>query len=65
MTAIIAEPMATAKLPRLDWPFLSAAVLITAVLVALVLFDGQPASEAYRGLLRRKVGRETRSQPVR
>ncbi len=46
MTAITAEPVATAKLPRLDWPFLSAAVLITAVLVALVLFDGQPASAA-------------------
>jgi glycerol-3-phosphate dehydrogenase (NAD(P)+) len=30
-----------------------------------VVVDGQPASEAYRGLLRRKVGRETRSQPVR
>ena len=30
-----------------------------------VVVDGQPASEAYRGLLRRKVGRETRSHSVR
>ena len=34
------------QLPRLDWPFLIAAVLGTAVLVALVLLDGQPASAA-------------------
>jgi len=32
--------------PRLDWPFLIAAVLGTAVLVALVALDGQPASAA-------------------
>src|SRR5882757_9905412 len=35
-----------AELPRLDWPFLIAAVLATAVLVALVTLDGQPASAA-------------------
>src|SRR6478672_4512436 len=34
------------SLPRLDWPFLIAAVLGTAVLVALVALDGQPASAA-------------------
>ena len=35
-----------AGLPRLDWPFLIAAVLGTTVLVALVALDGQPASAA-------------------
>jgi uncharacterized membrane protein YedE/YeeE len=35
-----------AALPRLDWPFLIAAVLGAAVLVALVALDGQPASAA-------------------
>ena len=30
-----------------------------------VVVDGRPASEAYRGLLRRKVGRETRAQVSR
>src|SRR5437660_12694257 len=35
-----------AGLPKLDWPFLLAAVLGTAVLVALVWLDGQPASAA-------------------
>jgi uncharacterized membrane protein YedE/YeeE len=34
----------SAELPRLDWPFLIAAMLGTAVLVALVALDGQPAS---------------------
>jgi uncharacterized membrane protein YedE/YeeE len=34
------------SLPRLDWPFLIAAVLGTAVLVTLVALDGQPASAA-------------------
>src|SRR4029077_18600205 len=34
------------SLPRLDWPFLIAAVLGAAVLVALVALDGQPASAA-------------------
>ena len=37
---------APAALPRLDWPFLAAAVLGTAVLVALTWLDGQPASAA-------------------
>src|SRR5260370_34574048 len=35
-----------AAVPRLDWPFLIAAVLAAAVLVALVVLDGQPASAA-------------------
>jgi len=35
-----------ASLPRLDWPFLFAALLGTAVLVALVALDGQLASAA-------------------
>src|SRR5436189_6395421 len=35
-----------ATLARLDWPFLVAALLGTAVLVALVALDGQPASAA-------------------
>jgi len=35
-----------AALPRLDWPFLFAAILGTAVLVALVGLDGQSASVA-------------------
>ena len=35
-----------AAVPRLDWPFLIAAMLGTAVLVALVVLDGQPASAA-------------------
>jgi hypothetical protein len=34
------------ELPRRDWPFLIAAVLAAAVLVALVALDGQPASAA-------------------
>src|SRR5690349_21617775 len=35
-----------AALPRLDWPFLIAAVLGTIALVALVTLDGHPASAA-------------------
>ncbi len=35
-----------ASLPRLDWPFLIAALLGTAVLVTLVGLDGHPASAA-------------------
>src|SRR2546421_10851289 len=35
-----------AALRGLDWPFLMAAVLGAAVLVALVVLDGQPASAA-------------------
>jgi uncharacterized membrane protein YedE/YeeE len=42
-TTTISPP---ASLPRLDWPFLLAAILATAVLVALVLLDGQPTSAA-------------------
>jgi uncharacterized membrane protein YedE/YeeE len=44
MTAATAEPNALATATRLDKPFLAAAVLATAVLTALVLIDGQPAS---------------------
>jgi uncharacterized membrane protein YedE/YeeE len=32
--------------PRVDWPFLAAAAATTALLIALVLLDGQPASAA-------------------
>src|SRR2546423_7542730 len=42
-TATLSPP---AELPRLDWPFLIAAVLGTAVLIALVALDGQLASVA-------------------
>ena len=44
MTTATLSP--SAELPRLDWPFLIAALLGTAVLVALVGLDGQPASAA-------------------
>jgi uncharacterized protein len=44
--SIALETPAVAAPPRLDWPFLIAAVLATAVLVALVVLDGQPASAA-------------------
>ena len=37
---------ATAIAPRRDWLFLLAAVLAAALLVALVLVDGQPAAAA-------------------
>ena len=43
-TATLERPAAVAA--RLDWPFLIAALLGTAVLVALVALDGQPASAA-------------------
>src|SRR5687767_997022 len=43
MTATIVDTKAAAA-PRLDWPFLAAAVLTTAVLLALVALDGAPAS---------------------
>jgi uncharacterized membrane protein YedE/YeeE len=43
-TTTLSSP--TAAAPRLDWPFLLAAMLGTAVLVALVMLDGQPASAA-------------------
>ena len=32
--------------PRFDWPFLAGAVAAVALLMALVLLDGQPASAA-------------------
>ncbi len=41
-----AEPAEAQVSPRRDWPFLAAAVLAAALLIALVLFDGQPASAA-------------------
>jgi uncharacterized membrane protein YedE/YeeE len=44
MSAVTAAPTALAPAPRLDRPFLAAALLALAVLVALVLTDGQPAS---------------------
>jgi uncharacterized membrane protein YedE/YeeE len=34
------------RAPRFDWPFLTAAMLATALLIALVLLDGQPAAAA-------------------
>jgi uncharacterized membrane protein YedE/YeeE len=40
-TSAVAE-----RAPRWDWPFVTAAVLLTALLVALVLIDGQPAAAA-------------------
>lgn len=44
MTAVATAP--ATRLPRLDWPFLIGVVLATAVLVALVLIDGQPRAAA-------------------
>jgi uncharacterized protein len=45
--SVAATPSATAApAPRLDWPFLTASSLALAVLVALVLIDGQPAAAA-------------------
>src|SRR5688572_7794245 len=46
MSIAATEAGAAARLPRLDWPFLIASVLAAAVLVALVLIDGQPAAAA-------------------
>ena len=46
MTAVTAGSIHAATLPRSDLPFLTAAVLVTAVLAVLVLLDGQPASAA-------------------
>jgi len=42
----VAESLVAARAARLDWPFLIASVLALAVLVALVLVDGQPAAAA-------------------
>ena len=44
MIAVTATPTALAATPRLDGPFLAAALLALVVLVGLVLADGQPAS---------------------
>src|SRR4051812_22884142 len=45
--SVAATPSATAApAPRLDWPFLTASSLALAVLVALVVMDGQPAAAA-------------------
>ncbi len=46
MTIATVESVPAASAPRLDWPFLIAAVLATAVLVALVVLDGQLPSAA-------------------
>jgi uncharacterized membrane protein YedE/YeeE len=43
-TTTLSSP--AAAVPRVDWPFLIAALLGTGVLVALVVLDGQPASAA-------------------
>jgi uncharacterized membrane protein YedE/YeeE len=46
MTIAATEAVASPRLPRLDWPFLTASVLATAVMMALVMIDGQPAAVA-------------------
>jgi uncharacterized membrane protein YedE/YeeE len=46
MSLAATEPVVAARAPRLDWPFLLASVLATALLIALVLVDGQPAAAA-------------------
>jgi uncharacterized membrane protein YedE/YeeE len=46
MTIAAAESVTPARLPRLDWPFLIASMLATAVMIALVMIDGQPAAAA-------------------
>jgi uncharacterized membrane protein YedE/YeeE len=46
MSVATTEPAAAARAPRFDGPFLIASVLALAVLVALVLIDGQPAAAA-------------------
>jgi uncharacterized membrane protein YedE/YeeE len=46
MTVAATQPPVAARPSRRDWPFLLAAVLATALLVALVLIDGQPAAAA-------------------
>jgi uncharacterized membrane protein YedE/YeeE len=43
---IAATETTTLRLPRLDWPFLIASVLALAVMIALVVIDGQPAAVA-------------------
>jgi hypothetical protein len=44
--AATTEATAAVRLPRLDWPFLIASVLAVAVMIALVMIDGQPAAAA-------------------
>jgi uncharacterized membrane protein YedE/YeeE len=46
MSTLATSSAVAARAPRLDWPFLVASVLAVAVLVALVLVDGQPAAAA-------------------
>jgi len=46
MTVAATTSTTAAQMPRLDWPFLIASSLALAVLVALVLIDGQPAAAA-------------------
>jgi hypothetical protein len=46
MSIAAAPSSVAAQAPRRDWPFMLAAVLATAVLIALVLIDGQPAAAA-------------------
>src|SRR3954447_7245559 len=46
MSVAASESAVAARLPRVDWPFLIASVLALAVLVALVVMDGQPAAAA-------------------
>src|SRR5690242_18456516 len=46
MTIAATETVVSPRLPRLDWPFLIASVLATAVMIALVMIDGQPAAVA-------------------
>jgi uncharacterized membrane protein YedE/YeeE len=46
MTIAATPPQIAARTPALDWLFLIAALLATALLIALVLIDGQPAAAA-------------------
>jgi uncharacterized membrane protein YedE/YeeE len=46
MTIATSQSAVAARLPHLDWPFLLASALALAVLIALVLIDGQPAAAA-------------------
>ena len=46
MTIAATEAVASPRLLRLDWPFLIASALATAVMIVLVMIDGQPAAAA-------------------
>jgi uncharacterized membrane protein YedE/YeeE len=46
MSMAATESAVAARAPRRDWLFVAASVLATALLVALVLIDGQPAAAA-------------------